>query len=187
MSAVLKDEPLQIRPMRDADLAMVLDIEREAYTFPWSEGIFRDCLRAGYCCWVVEQGELVRAYGIMQVGTGESHILNLCVRASGRGQGLGRALLNHLLEVAIEHRADTALLEVRPTNRAALGLYEAMGFNEVGVRRGYYPGRNGREDALILARCLGDCVDTGGTGAGTKKTPLANKRGATRDMSRNEF
>lgn len=187
MSAVLKDEPLQIRPMRDADLAMVLDIEREAYTFPWSEGIFRDCLRAGYCCWVVEQGELVRAYGIMQVGTGESHILNLCVRASGRGQGLGRALLNHLLEVAIEHRADTALLEVRPTNRAALGLYEAMGFNEVGVRRGYYPGRNGREDALILARCLGNSVDTGGTGARTKKTPLANKRGATRDMSRNEF
>lgn len=187
MSAVLKDEPLQIRPMRDVDLAMVLDIEREAYTFPWSEGIFRDCLRAGYCCWVVEQGELVRAYGIMQVGTGESHILNLCVRASGRGQGLGRALLNHLLEVAIEHRADTALLEVRPTNRAALGLYEAMGFNEVGVRRGYYPGRNGREDALILARCLGDSVDTGSAGAGTKKTPLANKRGATRDMSRNEF
>jgi len=187
MSAVLKDEPLQIRPMRDVDLAMVLDIEREAYTFPWSEGIFRDCLRAGYCCWVVEQGELVRAYGIMQVGAGESHILNLCVRASGRGQGLGRALLNHLLEVAIEHRADTALLEVRPTNRAALGLYEAMGFNEVGVRRGYYPGRDGREDALILARCLGDAVDIGRACAGTKKTPLANKRGATRDMSRNEF
>jgi len=187
MSAVLKDEPLQIRPMRDADLAMVLDIEREAYTFPWSEGIFRDCLRAGYCCWVVEQGELVRAYGIMQVGAGESHILNLCVRASGRGQGLGRALLNHLLEVAIEHRADTALLEVRPTNRAALGLYGAMGFNEVGVRRGYYPGRDGREDALILARCLGDSVDTGNAGAGTKKKPACEQAGATRDMSRNEY
>ena len=154
MSAVLKDQPLDIRPMRDSDLAMVLDIEREAYAFPWSDGIFRDCLRAGYCCWVVEQQLLVRAYGIMQVGTGESHILNLCVRSSGRGQGLGRALLSHLLEVAKEHRADTALLEVRPTNRAALNLYEAMGFNEVGVRRGYYPGRDGREDALILATSL---------------------------------
>ena len=151
MSAVLKGEPLEIRPMRDADLAMVLDIEREAYAFPWSEGIFRDCLRAGYCCWVVAQQGLVNAYGIMQVGGGESHILNLCVRASGRGQGLGRTLLGHLLDVAKEHRAGTALLEVRPTNRAALGLYETTGFNEVGVRRGYYPGRDGREDALILA------------------------------------
>lgn len=154
MSAVLKGKPLDIRPMRDSDLAFVLEIEREAYAFPWSEGIFRDCLRAGYCCWVVEQRGLVCAYGIMQVGAGESHILNLCVRASGRGRGLGRTLLGHLLDVAREHRADTALLEVRPTNRTALGLYEAMGFNEVGVRRGYYPGRDGREDALILAICL---------------------------------
>lgn len=158
MSAVLKGVPLDIRPMRDNDLSMVLEIEREAYSFPWSEGIFRDCLRAGYCCWVVEQHHYVRAYGIMQVGGGESHILNLCVRAGARGQGLGRALLVHLLEVAREHRADTALLEVRPTNRAALGLYEAMGFNEVGVRRGYYPGRDGREDALILAICLSDTI-----------------------------
>lgn len=154
MSAVLKGESLDIRPMRTGDVAFVLEIEREAYEFPWSEGIFRDCLRAGYCCWVVEQRGLVCGYGIMQVGAGESHILNLCVRASGRGQGLGRTLLGHLLEVAREHRADTALLEVRPTNRAALALYEAMGFNEVGVRRGYYPGRDGREDALILAICL---------------------------------
>lgn len=154
MSAVLKDEPLCIRPMREMDLATVMEIEREAYAFPWSEGIFRDCLRAGYCCWVVERQGRVGAYGIMQVGAGESHVLNLCVCASGRGQGLGRALLSHLLDVARAHRADTALLEVRPTNRAALSLYAAMGFNEVGVRRGYYPGRDGREDALILAICL---------------------------------
>jgi ribosomal-protein-alanine N-acetyltransferase len=151
MSAVLKGDVLDVRPMRDSDLATIMEIEREAYSFPWSEGIFRDCLRAGYCCWVLEQGGVISAYGIMQVGGGESHILNLCVRASGRGQGLGRALLGHLLKVAKAHRADTALLEVRPTNRAALGLYAAMGFNEVGVRRGYYPGRDGREDALILA------------------------------------
>lgn len=154
MSAVLKDEIPHIRPMRDSDLAMVMAIEREAYSFPWSEGIFRDCLRAGYCCWVVAQGGAIRAYGIMQVAAGESHILNLCVRADDRRQGVGRLLLSHLLEVAKAHRADTALLEVRPTNLAALRLYAAVGFNEVGVRRGYYPGRGGREDALILAMSL---------------------------------
>ncbi len=179
LSAVLKHESPNIRPMREADLAMVVDIERETYAFPWSEGIFRDCLRADYCCWVMEQKGLVRAYGIMQVGAGESNILNLCVRASGRGQGLGRSLLSHLLDVAREHRADTALLEVRPTNRAALGLYAAMGFNEVGVRRGYYPGRNGREDALILAICLSDRMDASGT-----KKPRVNTSGMPLGASR---
>jgi len=155
MSAVPRDEQPRIRPMRESDIVAVLDIEREAYAFPWSEGIFRDCLRAGYCCWVVHLHGDVQAYGIMQVGAGESHVLNLCVRGRCQGQGLGRALLTHLLDVATRHRADTVLLEVRPTNRVALALYESMGFNEVGVRRGYYPGRNGREDALILARSLG--------------------------------
>ena len=166
MSAVLKGEQLCVRPMREADLDAVLAIERAAYSFPWSLGIFRDCLRAGYCCWVLEHAQVLRAYGIMQVGSGESHILNICVHVRYRRQGFGRTLLEHLLEVAAAHRAETALLEVRPTNAAALRLYEQMGFNEVGVRRGYYPGHGGREDALILARDL-----TAGRGLAGKKNP----------------
>ena len=154
MSAVLKDDDVLIRPMRDADLRAVVAIERGAYEFPWSAGIFRDCLRVGYCCWVLERGGMIEAYGIMQVSSAESHILNLCVRRDTQGQGLGRALLAQLLEVALDRRADTALLEVRPTNDRARQLYASLGFNEVGVRRSYYPGRKGREDALILARDL---------------------------------
>ena len=98
--------------------------------------------------------EEVNAYGIMSIAAGESHVLNLCVCPAWHGCGLGRQLLAKLLEVARDHRAGTMLLEVRPSNRRALRLYESMGFSEVGVRRGYYPARNGREDALLLAMDL---------------------------------
>lgn len=154
MSAVLKQALARLRPMQDADLGTVLDIEREAYGYPWSPGIFRDCLRVGYCCWVLEYQGFVDAYGIMSVGARESHILNLCVRVGSQRQGLGRTLLAQLLDVARDHGADTTLLEVRPTNRAAITLYESMGFNEVGRRNAYYPAKGRREDALILARSL---------------------------------
>jgi len=154
MSAVLKPPVRDLRPMRSVDLGAVVAIERAAYPFPWSNGIFRDCLRVGYCCWVVEHEGAVIGYGIMQVVARESHILNLCVHPAYQRQGCGRVLLARLLELARDHRADTVLLEVRPTNEAAIALYTRMGFNEVGVRRAYYPGHKGKEDALILARNL---------------------------------
>lgn len=154
MSAVVRQPEPRLRPMREADLREVLRIERSAYEFPWTLGIFRDCLRVGYCCWVLENGMEIQAYGVMSVGAGESHILNLCVRPDLQRRGLGRRMLRHLLNLARLHRAKTVLLEVRPSNKAALMLYKDMGFNEVGVRRNYYPAADGREDALILAREL---------------------------------
>ena len=152
MSAVLRRPTLRMRPMREDDLGDIHDIECSSYQFPWSPSIFRDCLRVGYCCWILQRNGQTEAYGVMSVAGGESHILNLCVRANSQGEGLGRALLEHLLEVARKHHCDTVLLEVRPSNGAALRLYEGMGFARVGLRRAYYPGRGGREDALILAR-----------------------------------
>lgn len=154
MSAVLKPAYPCCRPMRVSDLDAVMAVERAAYPFPWSEAIFRDCLRVGYCCWVLEVGDAVAGYGIMQVSAGESHVLNLCVHPAHHRRGYGRQLLTTLLDLAQQHHADVALLEVRPTNAAAVALYHDMGFNEVGVRRAYYPGHNGKEDALILARSL---------------------------------
>ncbi len=154
MSAILKDPLLHLRPMQEADLDTVAAIEAEAYEFPWSPGIFLDCLRVGYCCWVCLLQREVVGYGVMSVAVGESHILNLCVRPDLQGQGLGRKLLEYLLGIARGHHADTAFLEVRPSNRVALALYSTLGFNQVGVRRAYYPARWGREDALILARSI---------------------------------
>lgn len=154
VSAVLKPDQPTLRPMDETDLESVLAIENEAYPYPWSGPIFLDCLHVGYCCWVIERGSALLAYGIMSVGAGECHVLNLCVNPQFQGMGYGRAMLEHLLEIAISHHAETAFLEVRPTNFSAMSLYMNAGFNEVGVRRNYYPAKCGREDAIILARAL---------------------------------
>lgn len=153
MSAVLKPEP-RIRPLREADVKQVIALEISAYDHPWTPGIFNDCLRIGYSCWVLSQQNPIDGYGIMTVGAGECHILNVCIRPELQNLGLGRVMLEHLLGLAIEYRADTAFLEVRPTNKPAIHLYESMGFNQVGIRRNYYPADQGREDALILAKSL---------------------------------
>ena len=154
MSAVVKLAEPRFRPMDEGDMQSVLEIENTVYPYPWSETIFLDCLQVGYCCWVMERESELVAYGVMAVGAGESHILNLCVRPQFQGLGYGRAMLEHLLELAAVHNADTAFLEVRPTNFSAIRLYMNAGFNEVGVRRNYYPAKCGREDALIMARAL---------------------------------
>ncbi len=140
--------------MQEADLIAVMEIELRAYEFPWTETIMADCLRVGYCCWVLESEEQIIAYSIVSVAVEECHILNLCIDPDYRGNGLGKYLLEKMLLVASEHRARIAFLEVRPSNRAALSLYENAGFNEVGIRSKYYPSGNGREDALIMARTL---------------------------------
>lgn len=141
---------LELRPMTEADVRAVMGIERASYQFPWSEGIFRDCLRVGYYCRVVALGGEVVGYGIMSTGAGEAHILNVCVRDSCRSRGIGRTLLEHLLSRAAASGSSEAYLEVRPSNTAAVRLYQAIGFEPIGVRRGYYQAVGGREDAVVL-------------------------------------
>jgi ribosomal-protein-alanine N-acetyltransferase len=154
MSAVLKEQPLLFRPMRDADLLAIASIERASYLAPWSYNTFADCLRVGYCCWVLQSGAQVGGYGIMTVCMSEAHILNICIRDELRSRGHGRALLRHLLDLARAHNASDVYLEVRPSNAVALKLYDSMGFKTIGARRGYYPAVSGREDALVLTCSL---------------------------------
>ncbi len=143
-----------IRTMVEADVSSVVAIERAAYQFPWSEGIFRDCLRVGYVCRVVSAGDEVIAYGVMSVGAGESHILNLCVNAHFRCRGVGKQLLTYLVDRARSAGMGEAFLEVRPSNTAAIRLYQSLGFEQVGIRRGYYQAVGGREDAAVLKLVL---------------------------------
>ena len=154
MSAVLKDPLLSFRPLTEADLNLVLEIEEVAYSHPWTLEIFQDCLRVGYCCWALMQGEQIIGYGVMSVAAGECHILNLCVCPDRQNTGYGSMLLEKLLDIARKHHADTAFLEVRPSNDPAIQLYQQAGFDKVGMRRDYYPAEFGREDALIFARTL---------------------------------
>jgi ribosomal-protein-alanine N-acetyltransferase len=143
-----------IRPMRVGDLADVVAIERASYQFPWSEGIFRDCLRVGYVCRVMTVSRQVMAYGVMSIGAGEAHILNLCVSEAYRCRGVGKRLLGCLIERAAAAGMGEAFLEVRPSNTAAIRLYLSMGFEQVGTRRGYYQALSGREDAAVLKLAL---------------------------------
>ena len=143
-----------IRAMRGSDVADVVAIERAAYQFPWSDGIFRDCLRVGYVCRVVTMAREVMAYGVMSLGAGEAHILELCVAEAYRCRGVGRRLLASLIERAAAAGMADAFLEVRPSNTVAIRLYLALGFEQVGMRRGYYQAANGREDAAVLRRAL---------------------------------
>jgi ribosomal-protein-alanine N-acetyltransferase len=145
---------LVIREMSAEDVEQVIAIERIAYAFPWSEGIFRDCLRVGYICRVVELSSVVVGYCVMSTGAGEAHVLNLCVREEFRCRGIGGKLLEHLLDVSRDAGVAEAFLEVRPSNTPAIRLYQSQGFVQIGIRRGYYQAAGGREDAVVLRRQL---------------------------------
>lgn len=144
-----------IRGMGFDDVAAVAEIERQSYAFPWSEAIFRDCLRARYYSCVVELDHVCIGYGIMSTGAGEAHVLNLCVAPLYRCRGIGGQVLAHLLEFAGSLDVTDVFLEVRPSNPSAIRLYQAHGFTQIGVRRGYYQAVGGREDAVVLRKVLG--------------------------------
>jgi [ribosomal protein S18]-alanine N-acetyltransferase len=147
----LREVPeVHIRPMMEMDLAEVAAIEQKCYAFPWSENIFRDCLRVGYTCRALDLAGQIIGYGVMSLGAGEAHILNLCVREEFRIVGFGRRLLEHMLERAAAAGISEAFLEVRPSNLAAIRLYQRLGFEQIGIRRGYYQAPDGREDAIVL-------------------------------------
>ena len=141
-----------LRPMREADLDEVMRIEVRAYPFPWTRGIFRDCLHAGYPMWLQERDGEIVGYGVLSIAADEAHVLNLCTAPGNEGQGLGQRMLQALLKIARGHGAQRVFLEVRPSNPRAIELYDRSGFNEIGRRPRYYPAaNNGREDAIVMA------------------------------------
>jgi ribosomal-protein-alanine N-acetyltransferase len=148
--SVSRKDLMRLRRMTVSDLPEVLAIERKNYQFPWEEDIFKDCFKAGYSCWVCEELDKVLGYSLISIAVGEAHILNISVDPVEQKQGIGRKMLENLIEVA-RGKAETIFLEVRPSNIGAIALYEDVGFNEIGIRKGYYPAENGREDAIMLA------------------------------------
>ncbi len=152
MSAAIDTAGLRVRAMAEADLEAVWDIERRAYDYPWSRGIFIDCLRVPYQCDVLEQDGRIAGYAIVSMAADEAHLLNLCLDPEAQGRGLGRFMLDHVLEAAQEQKARVIYLEVRPSNQRAVALYLRNGFRRIGVRPRYYRSGDGREDALVFAR-----------------------------------
>ncbi|HET9700093.1 MAG TPA: ribosomal protein S18-alanine N-acetyltransferase [Burkholderiales bacterium] len=153
MSAQLETMPAA-RPMRLQDLDAVIAIENRVYPFPWTRGNFRDSISAGYDCRVFELAGVIIGYGVVMRAVDEAHLLNLSVAANWQGRGYGRALLRHFMSFARDGACNFISLEVRPSNLAAIRLYQSEGFREIAVRRGYYPAERGREDAIVMGRAL---------------------------------
>ena len=153
MNAML-DTRLRFRPMQMADLDAIMAIEPTIYPYPWTRGNFSDSLDAGYSGWVYEEQGRIIGYAMLMLVLDEAHLLNISIAKSHQGRGLGRALLEYMMQVARGHGAANMFLEVRPSNLSAIRLYESTGFNEMAVRRGYYPAADGREDAILMGMAL---------------------------------
>ena len=146
---------LHIRAMTAEDLVDVHRMERIVNVWPWAHGVFCDCMRPNYRCWLLESDNLLAGYSIINIQAGEAHLLNLVIGTEFQGRGLGRKLLTFSVQDSQAQGATMIFLEVRVSNHRAIGLYESSGFAEVGLRRGYYPANQRREDAVVMARELG--------------------------------
>lgn len=146
-----------MRNLIESDLPAILAIELSSYAHPWSEALFLSCLEGGYINRVLLQGERILGYLIVSVAAGECHILNVCSDPAMRRCGVARYLLVSIFAEAKALGAEQVFLEVRPSNVNAIGLYEALGFQQVGRRKNYYPAAQGREDALVYRLDLPLC------------------------------
>ena len=153
MNAVLKPS-IQMRPMQMTDLDAIMQIEPTIFPFPWSRGNFSDSLNSGYSCWVMELDGDIMGYGVLMMILDEAHLLNISIASNQQRRGFGRTLLEHMMQLGRQHGGLNMFLEVRPSNVAAIALYESMGFNEMAVRRNYYPAKHGREDAVLMGMAL---------------------------------
>jgi ribosomal-protein-alanine N-acetyltransferase len=143
---------MMLRAMTQDDVDAVLAIEQAVQRFPWTRGNFTDALHSGYLCCVDETEEGgIRGYAILMPTVDEAELLNIGVAAAQQRKGLGRAMLAEMLNVARGRNMKRVFLEVRSSNIAAIALYRSAGFSEAGVRRSYYQGANGSEDAIVMA------------------------------------
>jgi len=148
---------MNVEPMAAADLDEVAALEQRIQAFPWTPGNFRDSLLAGHVCWRVREQGRVAAFSIAMRAVDEEHLLVIGVAPERQRQGLGAQLLAFLCDRARADGMTRMLLEVRPSNVAAIAFYRGCDFVEIGYRRDYYPASadvGGREDAIVMAKIL---------------------------------
>lgn len=140
-----------MRSMTPADVDAVHGIELAVQAYPWTPGNFIDALNHGYVCCVDEESGVIQAYAILMPAVDEAELLTIGVAAAQQRRGVGRRMLNEMLQKAWARNMKRVFLEVRPSNVAAIALYRCAGFSVIGVRHGYYQNANGSEDALVMA------------------------------------
>ncbi|HWX00537.1 ribosomal protein S18-alanine N-acetyltransferase [Collimonas sp.] len=157
MSASLQEAPalrppLAFAAMRIEDLDEVVAIEKSVYSHPWTHGNFVDSIQSGYQCWVLRDADSVLlGYFFMMAALDEAHLLNISVHGDMHRRGIGKMLLDKVCILAHQQQMQSVLLEVRPSNTRAIGIYQRYGFAEIGRRRDYYPAAdNQREEAIVM-------------------------------------
>jgi ribosomal-protein-alanine N-acetyltransferase len=143
-----------LREMTEADLDAVLHIEREVHAHPWTLGNFSDALRSGYQCKVFESAGVMLGYAVIMLAVDEAELLDIAIDKGHQRKGIGRKLLDAILSLARHENMRRMVLEVRASNQAAIALYRASGFEQIGLRRDYYLAANGREDAILMGKGL---------------------------------
>lgn len=152
---MIKSTDWQIATIDESLLDQLVKIEQSSFEFPWSCQQIDDCFKANYQFWGIFKQKQLIGYMIAQLNRlGEASLLNIVIEPGYRRQGAGRRLLSYLLEYCISQSSSVIFLEVRQSNLSAQALYETLGFNEIGLRKGYYPSADGREDAVIMAKEL---------------------------------
>jgi len=144
-----RSHPL-IRRLGMDDINRIHEIEQIAYPFPWTRGIFVDCLRVGYDCFGLQFGSTLAGYSIASLAAGEAHLLNLCVHPDWQHRGYGSLLLEYMINHVARLDSEAMFLEVRDSNPRAASLYENRGFEVIGRRPSYYKAGEGREDAIVM-------------------------------------
>lgn len=148
----MPDSALVAAPMTAADIDEVWALECSVFPYPWSRNNFVDSLVSGYDCWTVRDADrTLVGYYLLMYALDEAHLLDVAVARARQGQGLGRQLLERIGERARSQGMVSIFLEVRPTNERALAVYRRFGYEQIGLRKGYYPaGAAGREDAIVM-------------------------------------
>jgi ribosomal-protein-alanine N-acetyltransferase len=150
---MVSSQSIVLRAMTTADITAVCAIEQQVQYAPWTEKLFSDSLER-HVCWVVQKDQQVVGFFVVQFIVDEAHLLNIAVDPTQQKQGIGRLLLDNVQQQAMIKKASTIFLELRATNQRALALYQMAGFNEIGLRKNYYPAAQGKEDAVIMALML---------------------------------
>ena len=150
---MVSSQSIVLRAMTTADITALCAIEQQVQYAPWTEKLFSDSLER-HVCWVAQKDQQVVGFFVVQFIVDEAHLLNIAVDPTQQKQGIGRVLLDNVQQQAIAKKANTIFLELRATNQRALALYQMAGFNEIGLRKNYYPAAQGKEDAVIMALML---------------------------------
>ena len=149
----------ELRPFYSLDIPKVANIDSRCRNFPWSENQFQESLDNGHKCWLLEIAvagkKEITGFAVVSSVLDEWHLLNIGVLPGHQGKGYGAGLLDNIIAMAKNNDVREILLEVAASNKPAKRLYEKSGFKQIGLRKNYYPGTGGKEDALVYSLSVG--------------------------------